>query len=140
MSGARATTLFDMREAVVNEVSDEVIDDAIERRASLLSRRNKAEQPKDRELVTQRRHRELERTCEISDRHLVMRQRVHDPDPGRVPERLEHFAGTLHCFLSWQSRKRTFDLPRVACRRQGRFRDRHAERIPSAGLVRRVLS
>ena len=57
MAGTRASSLLDVRETVVDEVPNEVIDDAIERRASLLSSRNETEQPKHGELVAQPRHR-----------------------------------------------------------------------------------
>ena len=58
MSGARTVAaVFDMRETVVDEVTDEVIDDAVEGLTSFLARRDQTQQPKDRQLMAQRGHR-----------------------------------------------------------------------------------
>ncbi len=57
MAGARTmATFFNMRETVVDEIADEVIDDAVEGLTSFLARRDQTQQAKDRQLMAQRGH------------------------------------------------------------------------------------
>lgn len=140
MTGPRSTTLLDVCEAIVNQITDEVIDDAIERRASLVTSGDQAQQSKDRQLMAQRRHREAQRARNVTDRHLVVSQRVHDSDPVGIGECLEYLARVLHGIVNRQTRGSPFDLARVARGRQWRLGDRHAARLATPALVGRVIS
>ena len=87
--------LFNVRKAVVHELADELVDDTVVGLSSLFARRNKPHATKKSELVAHDRHREAERLGEVTDAQFIVRQRVHDPHPNRVCQRLEDVDG-LH--------------------------------------------
>lgn len=125
MTGSRTAALLDMREAVMHEVADKLVDDEVERGPALLSACHELQQTKQRQLVTETRHRKVERVREVADRHLVMCQSVHDADPARIREGLKHIARSLHGLVDGETTSRALDLAKVAGRWQLRLRLGH---------------
>jgi len=90
--------------------------------------------------MAQRGHREAERTRQITNRHLLVRQRMHDADPGRVSERLKNLARVLDRVLDRQTGGRELDLPRVASTRQSSLATVTTKKLATGALIRRVKS
>jgi hypothetical protein len=88
------TLARDVSEAVVHEVSDEVVDDPVVALSPFVPGRDELEVPEERQLVADRGHREPQRMGEIADAELVVRQGVHQSKPEGVAEGEEH----LHRF------------------------------------------
>ena len=87
------TGAADVRQAVVNEAPDELVDDAIVALSSDLARRNELQVAQKRELMTDGGHREAERVRQIAYAELVVRERVHQPQAHRVGERMKDLDG-----------------------------------------------
>ena len=73
-----------VRKAIVNEVTDKVIDYPVEGLTALIARRDQLHSAQEPELVTQGRHGEPKCPGQISDAQLVVGERVHDSDSCRV--------------------------------------------------------
>ena len=80
-------------EAVVDEVAHEVVHDAVVGEAALVARGDQAHPPQQRQLVARGRERELQAPREVPDRHLVVRDGVHQGQADRVREEPEDLGG-----------------------------------------------
>lgn len=83
----------DVREAVVNEVSHELVDHAVERVAPVVAPGDKAQSTQDRELLARDGLRDVEGACKVPHAHLVMNQRVDDRYAQRIRQCLEDLYG-----------------------------------------------
>lgn len=94
------TLLADVGEAVVHEVPDEAVDDAVVAVSPVLPGSHEPHAAQERELMAHRRHRQAEGVGEIADAELVVRERVYESKSQRVREGVkdlhrfgDHFAG-----------------------------------------------
>lgn len=78
-----------VRQAIVDQVRDEIVDHSVVAFAAFLAGRDELEVPEEGELVAHGRHRQAEGVCQVADAKLVVRERVNDPKPQGVREREE---------------------------------------------------
>lgn len=90
-------------ETIVDEVAREVAGRAVEREAALTSGGDQLHAPQQRQLMARDGQRQIQRPRQIAHAELVMREGVHDADPHRARQHLEHLDGVLHHILGRQS-------------------------------------
>lgn len=80
-------------EAIVDEVSDEGVDDTVVALSSLFTRCDQLEVSQKRKLMAHRRHREAEGVSKVTDAELVVSEGVHQPQTQWIRQREEDFDG-----------------------------------------------
>ena len=100
-----------MREAVVDDFTDEVVDHSVESLAAVLTGCDQLEPAQECELMAERGHSQPEGPCQIPDAELTVRERVHDADADRIGECLEHLCGIAHHLLDGEAGSRRLDAP-----------------------------
>ena len=83
----------DVGQAIVDEVRDESVDDAVVTFSTVLTGRHQLQVPEERELVTHRRHRETEGMGKVTHAELVVGKGVHQPQAERIRQREKDFDG-----------------------------------------------
>lgn len=109
VSGTRSFSP-DVGKAVMDQTSDEVIDDAVVALASVFTGRHELEVSKKGELMTHRGHREPESMGEVTDAKLFMGERVHQAEPKRVRQGEEDLDGFRGGILRRKARTELLDL------------------------------
>ena len=90
---------FGVRQAVVDDFTDEDVDHSVERLAAVHTGRNELEPAQERKLMAERGHSQAEGTSQVPDAELTVRERVHDTDADGIGQCLEHFRGVAHDFV-----------------------------------------
>ena len=83
----------DVGQAIVDEVRDESVDDAVVTFSTVLTGRHQLQVPEKRKLVTHRRHRETERVGKVANAELVVGKSVHQPQAKRIRQREKDLDG-----------------------------------------------
>lgn len=113
-------------QAVVHEVADQFVDDAVKRETAYVSAGDEIQPAQYGELLARRRDGQSEGSRQIADAEFLVRQRVHDGDPHRVREGLEDFGRVPKNFRCGQARFRVGDPFRIDYRGKARrFVDFH---------------
>jgi hypothetical protein len=100
-----------MRQAVVDDFTDEGVSHSVERLAAVLTSGNELEPAQERELMAERRHSQIKGTRQVADTQLTVRERVHDADADRIGQRLEHLRGIAHGLFEGETGSRRLDAP-----------------------------
>lgn len=83
----------DVGEAVVDEVGNESVDDAVVALSAFFARSDQLEVSQKGELVTHGRHRQTEGMSQIADAELVVSEGVHQSQAQRIRQREENLDG-----------------------------------------------
>lgn len=128
MPCARAPGLLGVGQAVMDHVADELVDHDVVRGSALVASGHQTQETQERELVAERRHRQVQGSREVADGHLGMCERVHDPDPRGIRERLEYVASVLNHLIAGHALSCAPDLTGISRRREGGLGWCHAGR------------
>lgn len=109
---------LDVRQAVVDDFTDEDVRHSVERLPAVLTRGNELEPAQERELMAERRHSKAEGTRQVADTQLTVGERVHDADTDRIGQSLEHLRGVAHDLVVGKTRSRRLDAPAIVLLRQ----------------------
>ena len=104
------TRTADVGQTIVHEATDELVDDAVVALASDLASGHQPEVAEECELVAHRRHRESEGVRKVADAQLVVRERVHEPKPHGVRERVKDLHRLCDDLLGRQAGAHALDL------------------------------
>ena len=94
--------ITDVGQAIVYEMPDEIVSRTVKRETPVTPRGDQFHPAQQRQLVARGRQRKIERSRQIADAELAVRERVHDADPHRARQNFEHFHGVRDDSLGGQ--------------------------------------